>query len=116
MKKDNNFWFNFGKACGCHQIKERSFHFHNKQFFLCSRCTGIFISEIVLVPILYILSLHFGFYTILFSAPLIIDGLLQYFNKLESTNIRRFITGLLGGYGFGIFIIHLIVQIVIYIT
>lgn len=111
MEKEKNFWMIFGKTLGCHQKHERSFIIKGKQFFLCARCSGIFLAEIVLAPILYLLSLHFGFYTILFVIPLVIDGSLQYYKILKSTNLRRFITGLLGGYAVGITIIHILVKL-----
>ena len=110
--EDNGFWNRLGKTCGCHQMKERSFHIKGKQMFVCSRCLGIIIGYIIVAPIMYFLKLHFGFYTILFMIPLVIDGSLQYFKVLTSNNIRRLITGLLGGYGFGIFIISLVVYVI----
>lgn len=111
-QKTNSFLINFGKACGCHQKKERSFHFKGKQFFLCARCTGIFFGQMIIAPIFYFLGLHFGEYTILFAIPLFIDGTLQYYTKYESNNFKRLITGLLGGYGIAIIIIHIIVLII----
>ena len=103
---------NFGKACGCHQKKERSFHFKGKQFFLCARCTGIFFSQIIISPIFYFLGLHMGFYSLLLIIPLIIDGTLQYYTKYISNNFKRLITGLLGGYAIATTMIHSIVLIV----
>lgn len=110
-KEKKGFWMTFGKALGCHQRPERSFSCCQKQFFLCARCTGIFVGELLIAPILYILTWHFNFYTIFLLIPLIIDGTLQYYKNIMSNNIRRLITGLLAGYGIGIFIIHLLVQI-----
>ncbi len=109
------FSMHFGKACGCHQKPERSLFIKGHQFFLCFRCTGIFFSEIILAPILYVFGLHFGFYTLLFALPMIIDGSLQYFKIIPSTNKRRLITGLLAGYGIGVSIIHTIVLLINYI-
>ncbi len=109
------FSMHFGKACGCHQKPERSLFIKGYQFFLCYRCTGIFFSEIVLAPIFYVLNLHFGFFTLLFAIPMIIDGSLQYFKITPSTNKRRLITGLLSGYGIGVTIIHAVVLLINYI-
>jgi uncharacterized membrane protein len=118
FSKKHRMWLfsmHFGKACGCHQKPERSPFFKDHQFFLCFRCSGIFISEIILAPLFYLLNLHFGFYTLLFAIPLIIDGSIQHFFHIESTNTRRLITGCLGGYGIGIFVIHMIITIIKYI-
>ncbi len=107
----NSFLMNFGKACGCHQMKERSFTFRGKQFFLCARCTGIFIGQIFIAPLFYILSLHFGYYTILFAIPMIIDGVFQVLTKYRSNNLKRLITGLFAGYGIATVIIKIIINI-----
>lgn len=111
-KLNNGFWYTLGKSCGCHQMKERSFHIKGKQMFVCSRCFGIIIGYIMITPILYLLNLHFGLLTILLMIPLIIDGSLQYFRVIRSNNTRRFITGILAGYGFGIFIVTLIIKLI----
>jgi len=111
MENKNTFLMNFGKACGCHQMASRSFKIKGKQFFLCARCTGIFISQIFIVPIFYYFNLHFGFYTILLAIPLILDGTIQKLTNYKSNNIKRLITGLLGGYGIAVTIIHIIITI-----
>ena len=77
----------------CHQKPERSFFYKQKQFPVCSRCTGIVIGAvigfIITAPnLLFIL----GF------IPLIIDGTTQYFGFRTSNNTLRFITGLLCGF------------------
>lgn len=110
--KDQGFWSTFGKTCGCHQLKERSFHYRGKQMFVCSRCFGILFGYIILSPILFFLGLKIGFYSIILLVPLVFDGLLQYFKILKSTNFRRLVTGLIGGIGLGLFIINLIIYII----
>ncbi|GAB6397203.1 hypothetical protein MOB1_15250 [Faecalimonas mobilis] len=42
---------------------------------------------------------NFGL-TVLLMMPLLIDGFLQFLTSYESTNSRRFVTGLLFGYAF----------------
>jgi uncharacterized membrane protein len=111
-ENDHGFWATLGKTCGCHQLKERSFHFRGKQMFVCSRCFGIIVGYIIISPVFYFLKLNLGFYSILLLIPLIIDGSIQHFKILTSTNIRRLITGLLGGIGLGLFIINLILYII----
>lgn len=44
--------------------------------------------------------------------PLIIDGLIQFKTEYESNNQKRFVTGLLFGYGFINLLISLILQII----
>ena len=111
MENNNSFLMNSGKAFGCHQKAHRSFQYKGKQWFLCARCSGIFIAQIFLIVPLYLLDIHFGFYTLIFAIPLIIDGTVQRFTRYESNNIKRLITGLLGGYGFGIAIIHTLISL-----
>ena len=83
---------------GCHCRAERSFFLNGRQFPICARCTG------ELVGIL-ILGMTYGvyhpqiIYAILFLIPMIIDGGVQLLTAYESTNIRRFLTGLFFGYG-----------------
>ena len=81
----------------CHQRSDRSFHFRGRQFPLCARCTGLmigcffyplFLFNIIDIPIYLIVALHM---------PMIIDGLRQVYLNQESTNILRFVTGLLAG-------------------
>jgi uncharacterized membrane protein len=83
----------------CHRLPERSFFWKQKQFLLCARCTGIYIGYFTLpLFILDLIAIPF-YWTILMIVPTYIDGFVQaYFNK-ESTNNRRFITGLISGIG-----------------
>lgn len=90
----------------CHRMPERSFHFHGKQFPLCARCTGILIGYVIGLLILVTygkLSLLLSFILII---PMIIDGTGQLFIKWESTNIRRLITGMMGGISIDFIIIN----------
>lgn len=88
----------FGAKMGCHQRADRSFYIRGYQLPVCARCTGIVCSS----PIGYIL--YFSKKIRLMSGlvlclPIIIDGSIQYLGIKESTNLRRFFTGLLGGIG-----------------
>lgn len=83
----------------CHRKSERSFFWKGKQLPLCARCTGInlgyfslplFIFGLIKIPILW---------TVLMILPTYIDGAIQAYFNIESTNSRRFITGLLSGIG-----------------
>jgi uncharacterized membrane protein len=100
----------FGRNVGCHQQQCRSFFYKNYQFPLCARCTGIFIGELIIAPVV----LLFGFNNIYLSIGLflvmVIDGALQYFNILESNNTRRFITGLGAGYAITSALVYVVVK------
>lgn len=88
-----------GKFLGCHQLPERSFFICGKQFPVCARCTGLFVGEcaglvcyrLIHLPKVLLLS---------FCGLMFLDWLIQYLRILESTNTRRFITGLLCGYAY----------------
>lgn len=97
--KDIRFRGNHLQFSLCHQKPERSFFWKGKQLPLCARCTGIhlgyfaaplFLLGIVEIPLLW---------TIIMILPTYIDGLVQAYFDIESTNSRRFITGLASGIG-----------------
>ena len=104
----------------CHRIPDRSIHFRGKPF-LCYRCFGInfgfFISLVFQAGILIIglfgliansyttigtsnsFIYRFGF-TLILQIPIIVDGTVQLiYEKYESNNFLRLITGALGGIG-----------------
>ena len=102
MKKSLRIWLRlmaWGERVGCHQMPNRSFFLKGYQFPVCARCTGVIIGEVVaLVMLLCSIKVsHIG--SILFLTPMGIDWGLQYVKILESDNIRRLITGTLGGIG-----------------
>jgi len=101
-----------GRGIGCHQKSCRSFFYKNYQFPLCSRCTGIVIGELIIAPIVLIIGYNNLFINIMLLLIMAIDGGLQYFNLLESNNIRRFITGLGAGYALTSLMVWLIIQII----
>ena len=99
--KSVNIWLKlmrFGDRIGCHQKPERSFFFKGYQFPVCARCTGVIIGEVIAIICLFFLALKWWF-SLLFLIPMGIDWGLQYLKILESSNYRRLITGLLGGFG-----------------
>lgn len=83
---------------GCHCREDRSFHYKGQKFPICARCTG----ELAGI-ILSIFSCFFFRCTLLISLllliPMVTDGFIQSLTCYESTNLRRFATGLLFGYG-----------------
>lgn len=88
-----------GNYSGCHQMPERSFFYKGKQFPVCARCTGVIIGQslALLVGVFKNISFKKSF---LCLAVMGSDWALQEIKIRESTNLRRLITGLLGGFGF----------------
>lgn len=105
----------FGRFFGCHQRPDRSFFYKNKQFPVCARCTGVIIGQI-LATILFLINLRLStLLSVIFCAVMFADWFIQKINILPSTNIRRLITGLLGGYGYMTIlckIIYFIIQLI----
>ncbi|WP_228731271.1 DUF2085 domain-containing protein [Clostridium zeae] len=81
----------------CHRRPDRSFFYKGKQFPICARCTGILAGYFIGIFYLFFIPNRNHLIEILFMLPLIIDGTVQYFGKWESTNMRRFCTGILAG-------------------
>lgn len=80
----------------CHQKPERSFFYKEKQFPVCSRCTGIVIGAAVGFILASLTRPNLIF--VLGFIPLIIDGTTQYYGLRTSNNTLRFVTGLLCGF------------------
>lgn len=99
IKRTWLFLFKLGSYSGCHQLSERSFRIFDMQFPICARCTGVLIGEIISI----VLILEHTNINVLTSLTLLfimfIDWFLQYLNVKESTNLRRFFSGIFGGIG-----------------
>lgn len=115
MKKSLHIWYKLmglGKIIGCHQMPERSFFFKGYQFPVCARCTGVIIGELVAL-ILILCSVKINFIvSISLLIPMGIDWGLQYVKILESDNIRRLLTGTIGGFGL-IYVYYNVVMLII---
>lgn len=87
-----------GKCSGCHRMPERSFFYKGHQFPVCARCTGVCIGQLcaIITNIFYSVPLKIS---IAFLAIMGIDWGIQELNIKSSTNCRRVITGILGGFG-----------------
>lgn len=90
----------------CHRKPERSFFIKGHQFPVCSRCTGFYISLIIYFIYAYYNFVNYNLQLLIFAflllLPAFIDGITQFYGIQESNNLRRLITGLLGGLGLGI--------------
>jgi uncharacterized membrane protein len=87
----------------CHQIPERSFHFHGSKFAVCSRCTGIY-AGLALATLAYPLARSLRrtepprlVWLFLAATPLAIDWSLGYFSIWQNNHVSRFTTGFLLG-------------------
>ena len=103
MKIDDKKWMKLmkiGEALGCHQMPERSFFYKGYQFPVCARCTGVIISAIIAYVIFFTKKKIPIGVCMAMSSVMLIDWSLQYLEIKESTNKRRFITGLIGGFGY----------------
>ena len=104
------FWIllmKLGFFSGCHQKASRSFFAGNYQFPVCARCTGVFVGYILYACISKEVGIELN-HSILFCIVMLVDWLLQYLKIRESTNFRRFVTGIFGGYGF----LHILLSLI----
>lgn len=91
-------WMAWGKRLGCHQMPERSFFIKGYQFPVCARCTGVLISSIAACMVFFLYPLGWQWCAAL-SFVMFFDWFIQWTGIRESTNIRRLVTGMVGGYG-----------------
>lgn len=103
MHRSDRVWLalmRLGAACGCHQRADRSFSVGAYQLPLCARCTGVVLGQGCGL-LLWLAGVRLP--VALCAACLLLllaDWLLQHFRVLESTNIRRLVTGVLAGAGY----------------
>lgn len=85
----------------CHQRADRSLFLNGNQMPFCTRCTAIWLGLAIGLGfmVLYAIELNEKFLVaiILSLIPIGVDGMGQLFGFRESTNVIRFITGLLAG-------------------
>lgn len=87
-----------GRWCGCHQLPERSFFVAGKQMPVCARCFGAFCGCIAALATFWWIPAH-PLVLLGLCIPMLLDWFIQYVDLLPSTNRRRYVTGLLCGYG-----------------
>jgi uncharacterized membrane protein len=101
-----------GDRSGCHQMPSRSFKIGSYVFPVCSRCTGVCFGQVSAV-ILAVCGVICPYYIALILLGVMgLDWLIQRVGIKESTNIRRLITGICGG--FGLFSIYINLAILLY--
>lgn len=87
-----------GERTGCHQLPERSFFIKGYQLPMCARCTGVIIGYLLAVPGFLIFGIN-SILSLFGCICMLTDWVLQVCKIRSSTNKRRLITGILGGYG-----------------
>lgn len=98
---------------GCHHRPERSFFYKGRQFPICARCTGE-LAGIVIGSLFYAMAHPKPVTAALLLIPLMVDGFIQALTSYTSTNGRRFLTGLLFGYGLITLFLYSVVQIFLF--
>ena len=95
-----------GKYPICNHKKNTAPQLWGMTFILCWRCTGVMISLITMCIVGAILQVNFGIGQVFFGGllliPMIVDGLKHYFYNGDTSNRRRFITGMLFGVGYAL--------------
>lgn len=94
--------FLWGHRVGCHQRPDRSFFYKSYQFPVCARCTGVLLGYVIAFPLFFLWRTS-CFPSALICLVMLLDWLIQFLGIRESTNCRRLVTGILGGYGIMIF-------------
>lgn len=87
-----------GEKLGCHQRPDRSFFLNGYQMPVCARCTGVIIGYLLAIPLFFLNGFSWVI-SLVGCGSMLIDWGLQVMKLKESTNIRRLISGLSGGYG-----------------
>ncbi|WP_418819769.1 DUF2085 domain-containing protein [Ruminococcus sp.] len=96
-----------GAVAGCHQRPDRSFFFHGWQFPVCARCTGVLAGQLIGFPLAVKKNIS-ALTAVLCCETTMLDWLLQYTGVKKSTNKRRLVTGLLGGFGLAVIYVNII--------
>ena len=105
-------------GCGdrlCHQKEDRSFIINDNQMPFCVRCTAIWLGLAIGLAFMIIYKINldkrFFYLMIIGLVPIAVDGFGQRLGFWESSNIIRFITGLLVGIVCGISIVLIIDEV-----
>jgi uncharacterized membrane protein len=86
---------------GCHGIPERCLSVRGKRMKICARCYGCVIGHILAFILMFLNLLPIWYISLGLLIIMYIDWSLQQFLNIMSNNMRRLITGLLGGLGIG---------------
>lgn len=93
--------------CGCHQLPERSFFVGRWQLPLCARCTGALIGHLIGCPAAARRKLSL-WAAVCCCEITLLDWTAQRLGIKASTNPRRLVTGIVGGFGQAIIYMRLL--------
>ena len=101
----------------CHQYPSRCFYIFGSNMGLCARCFTIYSTLTFYCIFFSFFDINLKFkskwiISISLMMPLIIDGITQYYGFRNSSNVLRFITGVLAGSGLSILLISFYTKIV----
>jgi len=105
-------WMELGEKTGCHQKAGRSLFIKGYQMPVCSRCFGVIIGYTIAILSFFLMGIN-KFLSIGGCLTMLIDWFIQAIGIRKSTNSRRLITGILGGFGIMSLQLHFIKQIFI---
>lgn len=74
---------------------------------MCARCTGVLAGQLIGFPLAVKKNIS-ALTAVLCSETTMLDWLLQYTGVKKSTNKRRLVTGLLGGFGLAVIYVNII--------
>ena len=92
-----NVW-NSVKYSDAIRCRKEVFFIKGYQFPVCARCTGVIISYFLALILFKKYKVPWQL-CIIMAGIMLTDWSLQYFGIKESTNSRRLVTGLIGGFG-----------------
>jgi uncharacterized membrane protein len=101
----------------CHQLSDRSFHYHGHQFAVCARCFGFyggFLAGFIAYPLfrkIHTVEPFPRIWLLLATVPIAIDFSLTFFSLWENTHLSRSVTGAILGVACAVFIIPALVEI-----
>lgn len=101
----------------CHQVADRSIHFHEHAFAVCARCSGVYFGlffGFLIYPLIRRIEETEPFPRFwLFAAmiPMGIDWSLGFFEIWANTHFSRFVTGALLGTVCGLFIVPALIEL-----
>ena len=103
------------KFIHCHRKPDRTFKIRGNYFPICIRCTGIYVGTIFAFLFHYFVKMEYNLNIFLISLclmiPMITDVATQVSKWRDGRNSIRFVTGLIGGVGYGIIILMLFLSI-----
>jgi uncharacterized membrane protein len=89
-------------AFGCHQIEARCFRVRDRPMPLCARCLGASIGHVAALGVVIATGVHVPLWIATVCCIVMgIDWGVQEYLGWMSTNPRRLVTGIMGGFGVG---------------